>query len=144
VLVELKQAAPSTLNLQSFNLQSSIQRYPLGDLELVSLFDGFFRLDGGAMFGVVPKPLWSAKTAPDERNRILLAMRPLLVRGARTMIIDAASATKKARSFRGSTGSTAQDIWITRWQRAGLAAEQIDIGARHASAFRSCGRFHDA
>jgi hypothetical protein len=30
----------------------------LGDFELISLFDGAFRLDGGAMFGVVPKPLW--------------------------------------------------------------------------------------
>ena len=30
-------------------------RYTLGDLELISLFDGFLRLDGGAMFGVVPK-----------------------------------------------------------------------------------------
>ena len=60
-----------------------------GDLELISLCDGFFRLDGGAMFGVVPKPLWERSAPADERNRITLAMRPLLVRGARTMIIDA-------------------------------------------------------
>ena len=54
----------------------------LGDLELTPLLDGYFRLDGGAMFGVVPKPLWEKRAPADERNRIPLAMRPLLVRGA--------------------------------------------------------------
>src|SRR3954463_14310506 len=60
-----------------------------GDLELVPLFDGRFRLDGGAMFGVVPKPLWERRAPADDRNRIRLSMRPLLVRGDRTMIVDA-------------------------------------------------------
>ena len=61
----------------------------LGDLELIPLSDGHFRLDGGAMFGVVPKPLWSKRAPADERNRIVLGLRPLLVRGARTLVIDA-------------------------------------------------------
>jgi glyoxylase-like metal-dependent hydrolase (beta-lactamase superfamily II) len=60
-----------------------------GDLELVSLFDGTFRLDGGAMFGVVPKPLWERRAPADEKNRIRLGLRPLLVRGDKTMIVDA-------------------------------------------------------
>ncbi len=60
-----------------------------GELELVPLFDGFFRLDGGAMFGVVPKPLWERRAPADDRNRITLGLRPLLVRGERTMIVDA-------------------------------------------------------
>ena len=62
----------------------------LGDLELYSLSDGLFRLDGGAMFGVVPKPLWSRRAPADERNRISLTMRPLLVRTSRhVVLIDA-------------------------------------------------------
>jgi glyoxylase-like metal-dependent hydrolase (beta-lactamase superfamily II) len=60
-----------------------------GSLELIPLFDGFFRLDGGAMFGVVPKPLWERRAPADARNRIQLGLRPLLVRGERTLIIDA-------------------------------------------------------
>ena len=52
----------------------------LGDLEFYLLTDGTFRLDGGAMFGVIPRPLWERKARPDERNRILLAMNSLLVR----------------------------------------------------------------
>ena len=62
----------------------------LGDFELQPLLDGTFRLDGGAMFGVVPKALWERRARPDERNRIPLAMRPLLVRGAgQNVLIDA-------------------------------------------------------
>ena len=60
-----------------------------GDLELISLSDGRFRLDGGAMFGVVPKPLWERRAPADARNRIPLGLRPLLVRGDRTLLIDA-------------------------------------------------------
>jgi len=52
----------------------------LGDVRVDSISDGWFRLDGGAMFGVVPKPLWSRVAPPDERNRILLALRVLLIR----------------------------------------------------------------
>ena len=60
----------------------------LGSLELVGLSDGHFRLDGGAMFGVVPKPLWEKRAPADDRNRIRLGLRPLLVRGEKLMIID--------------------------------------------------------
>ena len=67
-----------------------------GDFELTPLLDGRFRLDGGAMFGVVPKPLWSRRAPADDRNRISLAMRPLLVQraGAPPMIIDAGVGAK--------------------------------------------------
>jgi glyoxylase-like metal-dependent hydrolase (beta-lactamase superfamily II) len=65
-----------------------------GSLELIPLCDGYLRLDGGTMYGVVPKPLWERRTPADERNRIRLAMRPLLVRGDQTMVIDAGVGTK--------------------------------------------------
>ncbi len=83
----------------SSSVAAHVRRYPLGDLELISLCDGFFGLDGGAMFGVVPKPLWEKKAPADERNRITLAMRPLVVRGARTMIIDAGLGDKENAKF---------------------------------------------
>jgi glyoxylase-like metal-dependent hydrolase (beta-lactamase superfamily II) len=53
----------------------------IGDVTVKSLLEGFFRLDGGSMFGIVPKPVWSKVARADSRNRILLAMRPLLVAG---------------------------------------------------------------
>jgi len=59
----------------------------LGEFEITSLLDARFRLDGGAMFGTVPKPLWERRTAADERNRISLTARPLLVRTGREIIL---------------------------------------------------------
>ena len=87
VLVELKQLVPAQPDVAPKTFQ-------LGDLELVALSDGFFYLDGGAMFGVVPKPLWERHAPPDDRNRIRMSMRPLIVRGARTMLIDAGCGDK--------------------------------------------------
>src|ERR1044072_3770118 len=50
---------------------------------------GYLWLDGGSMFGSVPKPLWSRTNPPDERNRIRLAMRCMLLRGhGRTVLVD--------------------------------------------------------
>src|SRR5688500_12570810 len=99
----------------------------LGDLELIPLLDGFFRLDGGAMFGVVPKPLWVQHAPADEQNRILLGVRPLLVRGARTMIIDAGIGDKmdpKSCAIYGIDRATDLDASLAA---AGLAPDDIDI-----------------
>lgn len=121
VLVELKQPAPPAFDLAP-------KRLPFGDLELVSVNDGLFRLDGGAMFGVVPRPLWEKKTRPDERNRIQLAMRPLVVLGEwGRMIIDCGAGDKM--------GPKLQDIYALDRRRhldhaladAGLSAEAIDV-----------------
>jgi methylmalonyl-CoA epimerase len=87
VLVELKQAKPG-------NRFHTATRHQLGALELITLSDGFFHLDGGAMFGVVPRTLWEKRLPPDDRNRITLGMRPLLVRGERTLLIDAGCGDK--------------------------------------------------
>jgi glyoxylase-like metal-dependent hydrolase (beta-lactamase superfamily II) len=56
-----------------------VSTFQIGTLKCHSLFAGLQHLDGGAMFGVVPKPLWEKRIAPDAQNRIPLAMRPLLV-----------------------------------------------------------------
>jgi len=53
--------------------------FTVGGFRCHTLEAGLQRLDGGAMFGVVPKPLWQQRVPPDDRNRIPLAMRCLLV-----------------------------------------------------------------
>ncbi|MEP7325291.1 MAG: MBL fold metallo-hydrolase [Gemmatimonadota bacterium] len=57
----------------------TVHSFHVGNLRCFTLEGGKQRLDGGAMFGVVPRALWSKRIAPDERNRIPLAMRCLLV-----------------------------------------------------------------
>lgn len=53
--------------------------FNIGRVKIFCLDDGIFRLDGGAMFGVVPKVLWKKKSLPDRLNRILLALHPILI-----------------------------------------------------------------
>lgn len=68
-----------------------------GHLELTPIEAGRFLLDGGAMFGVVPKTLWSRQIPADEKNRINMAMRCMLVRSkktGRTYLIDNGSGHK--------------------------------------------------
>lgn len=61
----------------------------LGDFELHAVRDGFFKLDGGAMFGIVPKPVWSKVFPCDDQNRITLSLTALLVRnGEKNILID--------------------------------------------------------
>ena len=121
VLVELKEAARALSDL-------SPKRLGWGDLQLTSVNDGPFRLDGGAMFGVVPRVLWAKKTPPDDRNRIQLAMRPLIVDAAwGRMIIDCGAGDKM--------DARQQDIYALDRTRhldhalaeAGLSTDAIDV-----------------
>jgi methylmalonyl-CoA epimerase len=140
VLVELKQAlvvrqahhersesTSLTLSPSKGERADAVRRYTLGDLELISVCDGFFRLDGGAMFGVVPKPLWEKHAPADTRNRITLAMRPLVIRGMRTMIVDAGLGDKENEKFRDMYGVDRARNLDHSLAEAGLSVEDIDI-----------------
>jgi glyoxylase-like metal-dependent hydrolase (beta-lactamase superfamily II) len=64
-------------------------RVRIGAIEIVRLLDGTFRVDGGAMFGVVPRTLWARMAAPDAENRITLALNCFLVRTPdATLLLD--------------------------------------------------------
>jgi glyoxylase-like metal-dependent hydrolase (beta-lactamase superfamily II) len=61
-----------------------------GNWHVDAVVAGMFRLDGGAMFGVVPKTLWSKVAPADDKNRISMAMRTMVIRGeGKTVLIDA-------------------------------------------------------
>ena len=67
----------------------------IGNYTLTSIETGRFALDGGAMFGVVPWVFWSKTNPPDERQRITLAARCLLIRGeGRTILVDTGNGNK--------------------------------------------------
>ena len=132
VLVELKQSTiesliESTIESAIRNPQSAIRRCAVGDLELVSVSDGFMRVDGGSMFGTVPKALWQTYCPPDERNRITLAMRPLIVRGARTLLIDAGLGGKESGTFHEIYGVDRTRSLEVTMAEAGIAPEDVDI-----------------
>lgn len=64
-------------------------RLSIGDFDLTICSDGTYLLDGGAMFGVVPRTLWQRRTLPDAENRILLGLNTVVVRtGSATVLIE--------------------------------------------------------
>jgi glyoxylase-like metal-dependent hydrolase (beta-lactamase superfamily II) len=74
----------------------------IGTYQIHAIETGRFALDGGAMFGVVPKPLWEKTNPPDESNRISLAARALLlVGGGRNILIDVGNGTKYSEKLTG-------------------------------------------
>lgn len=67
----------------------------IGSYEVHTIETGEFALDGGAMFGVVPKTLWSKKIGVDEKNRIDMRLRCLLLQGdGKNILIDNGMGTK--------------------------------------------------
>jgi glyoxylase-like metal-dependent hydrolase (beta-lactamase superfamily II) len=72
----------------------------LGAFDIQPVTDGRFRLDGGAMFGVVPKMLWEKCCQPDEQNRITLGLNCLLIRtGRKNILVDTGLGDKEDAKF---------------------------------------------
>ena len=79
---------------------SLVQRFEVGGVRCHLLDAGRQHLDGGAMFGVVPKPLWEKKIKPDERNRIPLALRCLLIEHEDgPILVDTGAGNKESEKF---------------------------------------------
>lgn len=67
----------------------------IGKFEIFVVETGSFALDGGAMFGIIPKPIWSKQHQPDQSNRIKMSLRTLLlVSDERKILIDTGMGTK--------------------------------------------------
>jgi glyoxylase-like metal-dependent hydrolase (beta-lactamase superfamily II) len=79
--------------------------FKVGHLTCHALEAGMQRLDGGAMFGVVPRPLWERRITPDGRNRIPLALRCLLIEHDDGLVlIDTGLGNKEDAKFRDIYG----------------------------------------
>lgn len=77
----------------------------IGKYELYTVETGRFRLDGGAMFGIVPKVIWNKLNPADERNRIELALRTLLiVEDKRKILVDTGIGNKWQDKYRDIYG----------------------------------------
>ncbi len=110
---------------------SRAHKFTVGRLACWTLEGGTQRLDGGAMFGVVPKPLWERRIPADERNRIRLALRCLLVEHPDGLVlVDTGLGNKEGEKFRdiygvenaGETGPTALEDAL---HEAGHAAAEV-------------------
>ncbi|HLH37031.1 MAG TPA: MBL fold metallo-hydrolase [Alloacidobacterium sp.] len=113
-------------------------RTTVGDFEITVLSDGFYFLDGGAMFGVVPKPLWEKRAPADNENRILLGLNTVVVRtGKHIVAIETGIGNKLSDKLRGIYG--AQEKLPQAFSAAGIKPESIDIVINSHLHFDHCG-----
>lgn len=109
-------------------------------MELYKIESGIFKLDGGAMFGVVPKVLWNKIYPADENNQCTWSMRCLLIVDEdRRILIDSGVGDKQDEKFRRNFGLIGQSHLIEEINKAGFGAEDItDVIHTHLH-FDHCG-----
>ena len=110
-----------------------VQTRMVGDLRIHAIQAGGQKLDGGAMFGVVPKPLWERRIPADERNRIPLGMRCVLVEHkSGLLLIDTGAGNKENEKFHdiygldnaGANGRTALEDGLAA---LGMKPEDVSL-----------------
>lgn len=115
-----------------------MNRITLGNFELTIVSDGTYYLDGGAFFGVVPKPMWSTKATPDDQNRLDAGLNSLLIRtGDKNILVETGIGNKLPEKMAQIYKQPAQ--LLDNLHGAGLAPEDIDIVINTPLHFDHCG-----
>jgi glyoxylase-like metal-dependent hydrolase (beta-lactamase superfamily II) len=113
-------------------------RHILGDFDLTVCTDGTFLLDGGAMFGVVPKTLWSSRTPADADNRILLGLNTLVIRnGTAVVLVETGVGNKLTPKQRGIHQN--QELLPGSLAAAGIRREDVTHVINTHLHFDHCG-----
>lgn len=109
-------------------------------MKLYSIHTGYFKLDGGAMFGVVPKQMWNKLNAADENNLCSWAMRCLLIEdGDRLMLIDNGIGNKQDVKFMGHYHLHGDETLESSLAKYGFSKDDItDVVLTHLH-FDHCG-----
>lgn len=112
----------------------------IGGFEIDLVSDGTFWLDGGAMFGVVPKVFWEKISPPDEKNRIKLGLNCLLVRGnGKRVLIDTGCGFKYSSRELKIYGIQHERTVLSDLDRLGVAPSDIDFVINTHLHFDHCG-----
>ncbi len=110
----------------------------LGEFELSFCSDGTYLLDGGAMFGVVPKTLWQKRAAADAENRILLGLNTVVVRtGKAVVVIETGIGNKQSDKMKAIHGN--QELLPGSLAAAGVRVEDVTHVVNTHLHFDHCG-----
>ncbi len=113
-------------------------RRQVGEFEVTVCTDGTYKLDGGAMFGVVPKPLWEKRAPADEMNRIVLGLNTVVVRtGKQTVVIETGVGNKQSAKMREIQRN--QELLPRSLTEAGVRVEEVDVVINTHLHFDHCG-----
>jgi len=100
----------------------------IGAWEVDIVSGGWLKADGGAMFGVVPKPLWERRITPDAQNRVPLATHCLLARnGEHTVLIDTACGGYVPDKIRAVYGLEPGQPLLENLSKINVALEDVDV-----------------
>jgi glyoxylase-like metal-dependent hydrolase (beta-lactamase superfamily II) len=112
----------------------------LGRFNIRALLDGTFALDGGQMFGVVPKVLWEQKMIADARNRVRLSLTCLLIQtGTHNVIIETGIGDKFDAKFADIYAVQHPTTLVGELKRCGLEPRDINIVINTHLHFDHCG-----
>lgn len=102
-------------------------------MKIYPLNTGNFKLDGGAMFGVVPKSIWSRTNQPDENNMCEWAMRAMLIEdGDRLMLVDTGIGDKQSEKFFSYYYLFGNDSLIGNLNQLGFSPDDVtDVFLTH-------------
>jgi glyoxylase-like metal-dependent hydrolase (beta-lactamase superfamily II) len=99
-------------------------RRRVGELEVIQCSDGTFLLDGGAMFGVVPKTMWRRKMLADADNRVMLGLNTVVVRsGGHVIVIETGLGNKVSEKMKAFHGN--QERLMESLTAAGVRCEEV-------------------
>ncbi|HEY0264251.1 MAG TPA: MBL fold metallo-hydrolase [Granulicella sp.] len=113
-------------------------RATVGEFEITVCTDGSFVLDGGAMFGVVPKTLWQRRMVADENNLVLLGTNSVVVRtGKQTVVIETGIGNKQSPKMRAIHQN--KELLPSSLAAAGVRPEEVDVVINTHLHFDHCG-----
>ena len=100
----------------------------LGRFQLSHISDGSIRLDGGAVFGIVPRVLWERKMPPDDRNRVRLGLNCLLIRTpSEAILVDTGAGRKYTPKEQDIYGVGEEPDVVARLEGLGVKPGDIDL-----------------
>jgi glyoxylase-like metal-dependent hydrolase (beta-lactamase superfamily II) len=115
-----------------------LHRTSLGDFELTILSDGSYQIDGGAMFGIIPKVMWEKRIAADEKNEIRMGTNSVLIRTGRENVLIETGIGNKLPEKRQAIFRN-QALLLKNFEAAGVSPDEIDIVINTHLHFDHCG-----
>ncbi len=115
-----------TSHVSSLYIHSTMK---VGNVELSLLSDGTMRLDGGALYGAVPKIIWNSLSPADRKNRVAVGLNCLLIQtGGKNILVDTGVGTKHSLRRKNMFAMRAGEL-VAELRAQGLDVEDIDIVA---------------
>jgi glyoxylase-like metal-dependent hydrolase (beta-lactamase superfamily II) len=117
-----------------------LEHLEIGEFMITRVLDGTFLVDGGAMFGVVPRTLWEKRAAPDRENRITLALNCYLIRGrGSTILVETGVGPDVDRRYIDFYSFRREPGLLSALEREGVRPDQVDVVVNSHLHFDHCG-----